>query len=92
MSWQKCPLCEGKGYSVIMDRAERVEDIRPDHYYPCTACMGHKIISEVTGLPPSLETVYIMPNAMKQNEYPIPDKVRERLKEFKEKDPYHQST
>jgi hypothetical protein len=44
MSWQKCPICLGSGLSLSGLK--------------CTVCNGQKIISEVTGLPPSPNREY----------------------------------
>jgi len=44
MSWQKCPVCEGKGWcpdEILLTRHE------------CSICKGYKIISELTGKPPA---------------------------------------
>lgn len=38
MAWQKCPVCNGTGKNFISN---------------CPTCNGHRIISEVTGLPPA---------------------------------------
>lgn len=43
MSWQKCPICDGKGYI----NAYSAED--------CWVCKGKCIIDEITGLPPGTE-------------------------------------
>ena len=41
MSFQKCPICKGSGYTGGMFR--RLE---------CATCNGHGIINEYTGKPP----------------------------------------
>jgi hypothetical protein len=77
MSFQKCPICDGKGYYKINARFERLEDAYDDSYYPCTTCKGHKIISELNGLPPSPEIIHSYPQS--KNHYQIPDLIKERL-------------
>jgi DnaJ-class molecular chaperone len=39
--YQKCPICNGTGVS--------------NGQIPCSVCKGYKIISEVTGQPPSTQ-------------------------------------
>jgi len=41
MSWQLCPVCKGSGVYCFG--------------HLCDVCMGKKIISEITGLPPDSE-------------------------------------
>ena len=46
--WQKCPVCDGSGMA-------------PTKYVGsmsgiCSTCNGHKIINEITGLPPARNT------------------------------------
>ena len=43
--WQKCPICNGTG-SVWFPLSNSTSNV-------CTTCNGHKIISELTGLPPN---------------------------------------
>lgn len=45
MSFQKCPVCDGSGvtYYPLSSTSSAV----------CETCNGSRIISEVTGLPPS---------------------------------------
>ena len=45
--WQKCPICNGTG---------RINH-STDSINPCDVCHGKKIISEITGLPPSLPVI-----------------------------------
>lgn len=46
--WQKCPICNGTG---------RVSDyVSSSTSTICRTCNGHKIISELTGLPPNTTT------------------------------------
>ncbi len=74
MAWQKCPICNGKGYETIAARIENLENInKKDRHYTCKTCKGQKIISEITGLPPS--TI---------QEYPMPYEVKETLRFLKE--------
>ena len=40
MAWQKCPVCEGYGVVTFLNSK-------------CHTCNGERIISELTGLPPS---------------------------------------
>lgn len=44
MSYQKCPCCNGTGKEYNSNFNETASI--------CTVCKGHKIISEITGLPP----------------------------------------
>ena len=46
MSWQKCPICNGTGIEPGPFTTSNSTPI-------CTICQGKKIISELTGLPPS---------------------------------------
>ena len=46
--FQPCPICKGTGIKLVSIAAET----RPI----CDVCNGHKIISEVTGLPPITAT------------------------------------
>ena len=48
MSWQKCPVCNGNGTIVIPGTLKGSN--------PCPTCNGHRIISELTGKPPTYET------------------------------------
>ena len=46
--WQKCPICEGKGF---------IEDTNYNSgkctlTSTCPTCEGHRIISKISGLPP----------------------------------------
>jgi hypothetical protein len=52
--WQKCPLCEGEGFL-----RSNIESIP---FFKCSVCNGRKIISEITGLPPSLPQTEIKIN------------------------------
>ena len=47
MSWQKCPVCDGKGINSVPGTLRGVN--------PCPTCNRHRIISELTGKPPSYE-------------------------------------
>lgn len=51
MTWQKCPVCEGRGgqYNLVGKR-----------YTDCRTCRGHGIISRYTGLPPKSNRVPIV--------------------------------
>lgn len=42
MAWQKCPACDGVGWTGIGFPTGET----------CGVCQGQKIISEATGLPP----------------------------------------
>jgi hypothetical protein len=44
--WQKCPICNGSGrdFTPLSNSSSSI----------CSVCDGSKIISELTGLPPSL--------------------------------------
>ena len=42
--WQKCPQCQGSGLEPIIGIHSNIPI--------CTVCDGHKIISQLTGLPP----------------------------------------
>jgi len=42
MSWQKCPICNGCGYTGVGFPVGEI----------CTVCRGMKIISDLSGLPP----------------------------------------
>lgn len=44
--WQKCPICNGKGVVTANGYTSSV-------FEQCGVCNGMKIISDVTGLPPS---------------------------------------
>ena len=44
--WQKCPICNGTGYSPIGTFTSMPT---------CPTCNGHRIISEISGLPPIYE-------------------------------------
>lgn len=46
MAYQKCPICNGTGFSSSLTSS----------YGTCTTCKGQKIINELTGLPPNLTT------------------------------------
>jgi len=47
--WQQCPNCKGSG-TVLYPLSHSTSAV-------CTVCRGHKIISELTGLPPISEPV-----------------------------------
>ena len=42
--WQKCPICNGTGISPIPDGINTTSQ--------CPTCLGARIISEISGLPP----------------------------------------
>lgn len=44
--WQKCPVCNGEGVINGYNYSTSL-------FQQCSVCNGMKIISEVTGLPPS---------------------------------------
>lgn len=46
MSWQKCPLCNGSGIDPSTGTFTGIP--------VCPVCDGHRIISEVNGLPPGI--------------------------------------
>ncbi len=48
MSWQKCPLCDGRG-QIVQGLSNQT---LPEITTPCRACNGAGSISELTGLPP----------------------------------------
>ena len=49
MSWQKCPICDGYGtYSISI----------------CPTCKGERIISELTGLPPTQNSIQVIEPAV----------------------------
>lgn len=47
MSWQKCPVCDGGG--------QMPNAYTSAAFIVCPTCKGHRIIHEVTGLPPEYE-------------------------------------
>jgi hypothetical protein len=49
MSWQKCPVCNGKGISEYRRLASCYIEV-------CSTCNGQKIINELTGHPPAPST------------------------------------
>jgi DnaJ-class molecular chaperone len=48
MAWQKCPICNGEGklpnYGIVTSL-----------FSVCPTCNGHRIIHEISGLPPAYE-------------------------------------
>lgn len=46
-AWQKCPICDGTG--IIY------ENNTTTVYSSCPHCLGQRVISTVTGLPPNYE-------------------------------------
>ena len=55
MSYQKCPTCGGTGKEVIIPEINYTVGDFPNNFQlkVCSVCNGYKIISELTGLPPS---------------------------------------
>lgn len=49
MSWQKCPICDGYGTNSISI---------------CPTCKGERIISELTGLPPTQNSIQVIEPAV----------------------------
>lgn len=47
-AWEKCPVCRGSGKML---NAQKLLELNYS-FEECTVCMGKKIISTVTGLPP----------------------------------------
>lgn len=43
--WQKCPICNGTGISPLAGVYSSIPQ--------CPTCLGARIISEISGLPPS---------------------------------------
>lgn len=43
--WQKCPNCQGLGVVSPSGLSNHTQE-------QCSVCKGHKIINELTGLPP----------------------------------------
>jgi hypothetical protein len=43
-TWQRCPICEGRGTTG--------EYISAEGCVPCPVCKGKRIINTITGLPP----------------------------------------
>lgn len=61
--WQVCPLCKGEGYlSHPLSDTDmgfmQGSQFRFSNDTVCTVCNGKKIISEITGLPPSTKPEY----------------------------------
>lgn len=63
MSFQTCPLCKGKGYLFTSGISTSCTE-------PCTVCTGQKIISILTGKPPSTGITNLTP----QEDYKITPK------------------
>lgn len=54
--WQLCPKCGGKGwYMTVLRKYCTKKEV-------CSVCKGKSIISEITGLPPSLPKTEIKIN------------------------------
>jgi len=47
MAWQKCPVCNGTGMNTSPGTFSGIQS--------CPTCNGHRIISEISGLPPVYE-------------------------------------
>lgn len=49
--WQKCPICNGEGKISNTGTSSST-------FQTCPTCTGHRIISEVNGLPPAYTPQY----------------------------------
>jgi len=66
--WQKCPICNGEG--KIFGNFGSFTSMNTSII--CSTCKGHKIISTITGLPPSsiiLESTDFKDKGETQQEY-----------------------
>jgi hypothetical protein len=57
MSWQKCPICNGTGDDPFVLEL-------PRSTWPCPTCKGERIISELTGLPPTQNSIQVIEPAV----------------------------
>jgi hypothetical protein len=50
--WQACPICKGMGVSIAPNSLPSLS------FITCSTCNGTKIISELTGRPPTGMPIY----------------------------------